>query len=712
MQKKLISIVLAVLICAAVLPIFATAAADSGYLSNLSFGSSTTAASKGNLALDKPFNSETHDYTLYIKDSISSVSVWATLSSAGTGKAINCKYKKTTGADNTVEVTSGNTTGKSLASLIKAKDFTGNTVTVEVGTQTYNITVVRQATLSALSLSVRGNTVALNEKFAAATTEYSAFIPYGEKITAACTATVADGTTVTLGDKAANEEYALDWDKHKKATALIAVYKTDSETTTKTVYTVNISATPVIDGVEGVGSASSPYLLKKSDDLKKLSELVKSGYTFAGASFEFANDITLPSSWEPLGTAVKSGNYYKNDKVFSGNIDGKNHTLTVPKGEKTLIGVPQNASLKNLKIYGAEINGAGVVDNYCQGAKSTTITIDNVTLLSGTKTLKSGFLGGYASGSDVVYIKNCTIEKGVTVGFDGSESNIGSFAGEFNGVIENSKSAATVKGVDFVGGIIGNKGQTMGKCDALNCEFSGEIAATGNYVGGITGHAYGGTGFGWATAPNSPCVVIKNCKVTGKITGKNYVGGILGADACCVQCWDNGIGEISGNRFEGTVTATEENAYLGAVVGFFGSINKNTVFEDNTYLEGCGTDKGIGGALYVDTNNESPTAIDGVTYVDTSKGNPGIKGITRYAPSYEYYRTDDPFGKDIEKLFKQVKKEEKKAEDKKEPEKIPEDKKQTTEKSPDTSDKSPLLLYLVILAFAGLVISAFKVKAK
>ena len=143
--------------------------------------------------------------------------------------------------------------------------------------------------------------------------------------------------------------------------------------------------------------------------------------------------------------------------AFSGIIDGDGHTLTVPKGEQPLLGYIKGATVKNLKIYGEEINGYGLVNNY-KGVKlqGSAIVIDNVRLLSGTKTLKSGLIGtcidisingfaGCSAGFEVT-IRNCTAEEGVIIGYDGTQSEIGTFAGRAICKIENCESYATVKG--------------------------------------------------------------------------------------------------------------------------------------------------------------------------------------------------------------------------------------------------------------------------
>lgn len=191
----------------------------------------------------------------------------------------------------------------------------------------------------------------------------------------------------------------------------------------------------------------------------------------------------------------------------------------------------------------------------------------------------------------------------------------------------NCKSSATVKGRDFVGGIVGNKGQTMKgntseppEYHMINCEFNGEVIATGKYAGGIAGGGYGGTFWGIASAPNTPCSTIQDCLVTGTVTGGNYVGGILGAEPGVVQCWENGIGYIQNNLFTGHVNATD-GSYVGGIIGYINSLNKCNVITNNYYIDNCGTNNGIGGTSLVDTNYPKPDKnSSSIKYINTSEG--------------------------------------------------------------------------------------------
>ncbi len=412
------------------------------------------------------------------------------------------------------------------------------------------------------------------------------------------------------------------------------------------------------DTFDGKGTETEPYLIKNQNDLTVLSALAtKDGCV--GKHFKMINDITLPDDWVPIGGGLS---IKQEAGPFTGVFDGDNHLLTVPEGGLPLFGFTRGAVIKNLNIFGEKINGYGLINNYnvdygetgkYTGEIIKTATIQNVTLKSGSKTLKSGFIGGYASGINVVNIDNCTIEKGVTIGYDKTQSNIGGFGGEYNGYITNSKCYADIYGVNFVGGIVADKGQTMGPMEIKDCVFGGTVNATGNYVGGISGAGYGGTNFGVGSAPNTPCISIINCDVTGEITGKNYVGGILGAEPGVVQCWTNGSGIVKDNIFSGKIYATEKDAYIGGTVAYINSVNKLNVIKNNYYIKNCGAEKGIGFIKIIDTNNQDVVETDGVVYLNT-EGKTEQEVAQMYPGMLypDYNRTDDPLGKDAEKLSK------------------------------------------------------------
>ena len=390
--------------------------------------------------------------------------------------------------------------------------------------------------------------------------------------------------------------------------------------------------------LDGAGTEDNPYLIKNYADLKKVQSAVnEAGESFEGVHFLFKNNVDLPEDWVPIGI--------NNDTYFRGAIDGGGHQLTVAKGGKSLLGYTQNATVKNLVIYGEQIDGYGLVENYVVSRATKVIDIIDVRIKTGSKIKMSGFIGGYASGKNNVLISNCTVDEGVTIGYTKDQDHIGSFAGELNGTIINCTSKADVYGKNCVGGIVGNKGQSMGEFVVRNCSFDGTVTATGEYAGGIVGAGYDGNG----TAPNTPGVTIQNCRSNATVQGKDKVGGILGGEPDMAQCWYNGIGYIQNNLFTGTINCTD-GMYVGGTIGYMTSLNKYTVVTNNYYREETAS-KGIGFIKYIDTSAEITNVPEGVVVFNTGtcstqddvvslQQKTGVPGLTY--PKLN--RTDDPLG--------------------------------------------------------------------
>lgn len=397
----------------------------------------------------------------------------------------------------------------------------------------------------------------------------------------------------------------------------------------------------------GNGTAEDPYQMTSQADLTELYNLVAAGNDMKNVCFQMTKDITLDTSWKPIGIVARTGN-----KTFGGIFDGANHTLTIAKGGLPLLAYVNGAEVKNLKIYGEQIAGAGLVNNYTGvGLSGNAITIDNVRLLSGTQTLQSGLVastGGngfaHASAGFVITIRNCVIEEGVVVGYDGSQAAIGSFAGAINGTVENCESSATVKGTSSVGGILACRDNAMSQCVVKNSKFHGTVEATGNCAGGIVAAGYGNQ-----TAPNGAKPTILNCTVDGTVKGNKYVGGIFGGDLYVAQTWDNVVGSISANKFTGTVIGNE---YVGAIIGYLDSLNRYDNIAGNTYKATDDVKVGIGYVKYLDTSYENPTVMEGTVVFNTGKGTSGCPKVEGCAWKANHNRTDDPLGKDVDALTK------------------------------------------------------------
>ena len=407
---------------------------------------------------------------------------------------------------------------------------------------------------------------------------------------------------------------------------------------------------------KGDGTENSPYLLKTQEDLQLLQRRVnEEGISYAGAYFALANDITLPDNWTPIGcTKDGSMDIQKglNLNAFSGIIDGKNHLLTVPSGSLPLLGYVNGATVRNLNIYGTQIAGAGLVNNYTgPDLSGNAVTIENVRLKSGTQTLNSGLVrsvfGGntYASASAgfTVTIRNCVAEDGVTIGYTGKESKIGTFADKINGTIENCTSNATVKGKNYVGGLIGTMDNAMGKCTVRNSSFHGTVSGS-NYVGGIIGGGYSNDN----SAPNGGRPNLIGNTVDGTVTGGSCVGGITGGDQYVAQTRANVAHSVTGNTFTGTVSGSQ---YVGGIIGYYNSLNVYDNVAGNKY---SGADKGVGYVKYIDTSYKNPKLMDGTVAFNTGKTTVGLPDVQWNTWKEGLNRDDDPLGVDAENLARKI----------------------------------------------------------
>ena len=407
---------------------------------------------------------------------------------------------------------------------------------------------------------------------------------------------------------------------------------------------------------DGDGTQESPFLLKTVDDMQTLQERVnKDGIPYTNVYFRMVEDITLPKDWTPIGctkdgsTDIQKG---ANLNAFSGTIDGENHLLTVPADGLPLLGYVRDATVKNLNIKGERIAGAGLVNNYTgPDLHGNAITIENVCLKNGTKTLKSGLVQGVFGGNQyssatadfTVTIRNCTAEDGVVIGYTGTESRIGTFANKINGTIENCTSYATVKGKNYVGGLIGTMDNAMGKCTVRNSSFHGTVSGS-NYVGGIIGGGYSNDN----SAPNGGRPNLIGNTVDGTVTGGNCVGGITGGDQYVAQTRANVAHSVTGNIFKGIISGSQ---YVGGIIGYYNSLNVYDNVAGNKY---SGADKGVGYVKYIDTSYKNPKLMDGTVAFNTGETTVGLPDVQWNTWKEGLNREDDPLGVDAENLAQKI----------------------------------------------------------
>ena len=407
---------------------------------------------------------------------------------------------------------------------------------------------------------------------------------------------------------------------------------------------------------EGQGTEASPYQLSTAKNLIRLKKLVKAGKIPENTYFVLTDDITLPEGWTPIGETIDGTNNIKSGKnlrAFSGILDGQNHTITVPEGGLPLLGYVKGAEVRNLNIYGTKIAGYGLINNLeGVGLSGKAVLLDNITLKSGSSTLKSGLLGanittnpyGGCSAGFLATVQNCTIEEGVVIGYNRDQSGIGSIVGRLQGSVRNCVSHATVYGVDYVGGIAATNDNSMGDKSVSDSTFDGVVEASGKNAGGIVGGGYMGSG-----APNGIRMCVDNCTSSGTIIGADNVGGIFGGDVAVAQAWN--AYTFKNNTFTGKVSATN-GTNVGGIIGYYRSLNKFDDITGNTFNDDCGTAKGIGGVEFVDTGCETHENESGAAYFNTANGTDGLPKVQWCTWKKNHNRTDDPLGADADKLTK------------------------------------------------------------
>ena len=95
-------------------------------------------------------------------------------------------------------------------------------------------------------------------------------------------------------------------------------------------------------------------------------------------------------------------------------------------------------------------------------------------------------------------------------------------------------------------------------------------------------------------------VQVHNCYVAAEISGKDKVGGIVGAEGGHIGNVDEGdvygvrgTVSISENHFYGKLSA--KGGYVGGIIGYFNDFTKKTGEASNFFVSTCGTDRAIGG---------------------------------------------------------------------------------------------------------------------
>ena len=273
-----------------------------------------------------------------------------------------------------------------------------------------------------------------------------------------------------------------------------------------------------------------------------------------------------------------------NTLSFLENIKGTIENCKVTGGSVSTVGTVKVSSVGGI----AAVNEGTVTG--C--SNSASVTGNNALPIAQEVSLGSGGVVG----SNKHLVEGCSNSGSVTGNglFTGGVVGYNTTNEETDGTISASHNTGTVKGEQYVGGVVGNN-HTVVK----GCYNTGEVTSTGDYAGGVvgrntyyyknyfpfnppdaerkgeistsynTGAVSGGSYVGGVAGYN--CVTIAQCFNTGSVTGsKNYTGGVVGCNAYYIDDrFEPAVvkkypGEIQNTYNAGAVTGVH---YVGGVVG-------------------------------------------------------------------------------------------------------------------------------------------------
>ena len=319
------------------------------------------------------------------------------------------------------------------------------------------------------------------------------------------------------------------------------------------------------------------YTLTTAEELAGLATLVNEGNNFSGVTITLVNDIDLSAhEWTPIGKATclfGSTLYLNSIRSFNGSLQGAENGITISGLTITtnpvdtqltgLFGITDGATITDINLADVNISvstfyAAGIVA-YIQDATHITgctvsgnISTDNSDKPSGTAGIVGMAVNREASEPNV--ISDCKNNASITgtkyvagiVGLSSADvqrcinqgaisnmsasmyNSVGGIVGEqrFYGTISKCENYGTVSnntGDYGTGGIVGwvryaltssNLHSTV-TIEGCTNHSEGIVTSTGTFVGGVAGAVF-------------HSVIMTGCVNDAAVTGKDFVGGIIG----------------------------------------------------------------------------------------------------------------------------------------------------------------------------------------
>ncbi|MFA5562506.1 MAG: hypothetical protein WDA00_07715, partial [Eubacteriales bacterium] len=345
----------------------------------------------------------------------------------------------------------------------------------------------------------------------------------------------------------------------------------------------------------GDGSAEHPFQISNGAQLAYLADRTAAAnylildedgetelFNYRTASYVLTADITLnegtfaaDGTWSELGAP----NAWTPIPEFRGTFDGDGHTISgmwisgTSAGQRGFFGFMSAATVKNLTIENSYVRGVartgmlagetGVKSS--AGGSSQKSFLENITV--------SGYVVATGTGADtpvggmVGKAHHITISRSTSNVDVNATTRVGGFFGYSEGAkVYDCVNNGTVIGTGEVAGFVGYISLTTGVGSTYyrNCVNNGAVTSTGTAAsysaGGILGRA----------DVSNLHILFDNCVNTGAITGKNNVGGIFGYMEAGLNNNKTPAG-IRSSLSLGTVSASEEGAYVGMLAGYASS---------------------------------------------------------------------------------------------------------------------------------------------
>ena len=338
------------------------------------------------------------------------------------------------------------------------------------------------------------------------------------------------------------------------------------------------------------------FYIDSAADLAGLSLLVRERIdNFAGQTVVLTRDLNLAGiNWYEIGTNA--------DHPFCGSFNGGGHAIiglikTDTPSLTGLFGFGQGCVITNFALQGS-MQGDDKIGAVC-GCLQGGIIADVYSEVVMARSIDDD-LGGICGNAKDSCIYRCTQNARVNSG--DKDPYRGGIVGYNRGMVSHCVNEQTVEcNWDEVGGIVGkNDGGTIEYCANY-----GEVGGGGDasMIGGIAGSCASGS-------------IVFGCFNSGKVhsAGDDWVGGIVGRSSCdAVDCCIN-IGEVSGREYIGGIIGQTWNDINGCYSGGFVHGSKNV----GGICGSCG--KGMTHSRVLEW---STRAING----NTSLGNKGAEWI-------------------------------------------------------------------------------------